>query len=117
MLAAKPPASPRPPTANARVIPVEKPDSLAQVNGRDAIPPRDSIGDLITSSSKRLMAVQRALADYGYGPVKPTGGFTIETRMAIEKFERDRRLPVTGRVSDRLVRELSTVTGRSFNAR
>jgi Putative peptidoglycan binding domain len=117
MLAAKAAASLRAATANARVIPVEKPDSPAHANGRNATPPRDSIGDLITSSSKRLTAVQRALADYGYGPVKPTGEFTIETRVAIEKFERDRRLPVSGRVSDRLLRELSAVTGRSFEVR
>jgi hypothetical protein len=31
---------------------------------------------------------------------------------AIEKFERSRRLPVTGQVTDRLIRELAVVTGR-----
>ena len=37
---------------------------------------------------------------------------TIRTRAAIEKFERDRGLPVTGQISDRLVRELAAMTGR-----
>jgi hypothetical protein len=32
--------------------------------------------------------------------------------VAIEKFERDRKLPVTGQISDRFVRELSSMTGR-----
>jgi hypothetical protein len=32
--------------------------------------------------------------------------------VAIEKFERDRNLPVTGKISDRFVRELSSMTGR-----
>ena len=31
---------------------------------------------------------------------------------AIEKFERDRNLPVTGDISDRFVRDLAAMTGR-----
>jgi len=33
-------------------------------------------------------------------------------RTAIERFERARGMPVTGQVSDRLVRELSSLVGR-----
>jgi peptidoglycan hydrolase-like protein with peptidoglycan-binding domain len=74
----------------------------------------DPIAQLI-APSKRVLAVQRALADFGYGQIKPTGHFDPDTRMAIEKFERDRRLPVTGQVSDRVVRELAAVTGRPLD--
>ena len=63
-------------------------------------------------SSKRMLAVQRALSDYGYGQVKPSGVFGPETKAAIEQFERERNLPVSGQVSDRLTRELAVVTGR-----
>jgi peptidoglycan hydrolase-like protein with peptidoglycan-binding domain len=72
----------------------------------------DAIADLIVGSSRRVLAVQRALGDFGYGPVKPTGVLGPETRAAIEKFERDRKLPVTGQLSDRLLRELAAATGR-----
>jgi len=72
----------------------------------------DAIGDLIAGSSRRVLAVQRALGDFGYGPVKPTGILGPDTRAAIEKFERDRKLPVTGQLSNRLVRELAATTGR-----
>jgi peptidoglycan hydrolase-like protein with peptidoglycan-binding domain len=72
----------------------------------------DMIADMILSSSRRVLAVQRALSDFGYGPVKPTGLFGPDTKAAIEKFERDRKLPVTGQISDRLLRDLATVTGR-----
>lgn len=34
-----------------------------------------------------------------------------ETQAAIQKFERERKLPVTGQLSDRLVRELAIVIG------
>ena len=80
---------------------------------RAAAPVRknDPIAALIAPSN-RVLAVQRALNDFAYGPVKPTGNFDPDTRAAIERFERARGMPVTGQVSDRLVRELSSVVGR-----
>ena len=65
-------------------------------------------------SSARVAAVQRALTDYGYGQLKATGTVGADTQAAIQKFERERKLPLTGQVSDRLVRELGLATGRSF---
>jgi len=75
-------------------------------------PPRnDPIARLLAPSPK-LLAVQRALSDFGYGQIKPSGVYDAETRAAIEKFERERKLPVTGQASAAMVRELATVTGR-----
>jgi peptidoglycan hydrolase-like protein with peptidoglycan-binding domain len=71
----------------------------------------DPIATMI-APSKRVLAIQRALADFGYGQIKPTGAYDEETRGAIEKFQRDRRLPVDGQISDRFVRELAAMTGR-----
>jgi hypothetical protein len=61
--------------------------------------------------SKRIAAVQRALTEYGYGQLKPTGTIGSDTQAALAKFERDRKLPVTGQMSDRVVRELSAMIG------
>ena len=66
-------------------------------------------------ASRRVAAIQRALTDYGYGQLKPTGTIGSDTQAAIQKFERDRKMPITGQMSDRLVRELSTVTGRAID--
>ena len=71
----------------------------------------DPIAELI-APSKRVIAIQRALSDFGYGQIKPSGNYDAETRAGIEKFERDHWLPVTGDISDRFVRELATMTGR-----
>ena len=71
----------------------------------------DPIAELI-APSQRVIAVQRALNDFGYGPVKATGNYGPETVTAIQKFERDRKLPVTGQISPRLLRELAALTGR-----
>ena len=65
----------------------------------------------VASGPRRVAAVQRTLTEYGYGQLKPTGTLGPDTRIAIEKFERDRRLPVTGQVSERLVRELAAMIG------
>jgi peptidoglycan hydrolase-like protein with peptidoglycan-binding domain len=65
-----------------------------------------------TAASKRVIALQRALAEYGYGQIKPSGVVDPDTQAAIEKFERERKLPITGQASDRVARELTAMTGR-----
>lgn len=70
----------------------------------------DPIAELI-GPSPRIAAVQRALSDYGYGQIKPSGMLDDATSNAIEKFEREHKLPVSGRVSDRLVAELTAMVG------
>ncbi|MBI5262536.1 MAG: peptidoglycan-binding protein [Bradyrhizobium sp.] len=66
------------------------------------------------SGSRRVAAVQRALTEYGYGQLKPTGTIGADTQAAIGKFEREHKMPVTGQVSERLVRELAAATGRAI---
>ena len=66
------------------------------------------------TAARRVAAVQRALAEYGYGQIKPSGIIDAETQAAIQKFERERKLPITGQASERVVRELAAVTGRAL---
>ena len=61
--------------------------------------------------SRRVAAIQCALTEYGYGQLKPTGTVGADTQAAIQKFERERKMPVTGQVSERLVHELVAVIG------
>ncbi len=75
----------------------------------------DPIADLIGSSagsSSRVTSVQRILSEFGYGQIRPSGVLDAPTSGAIEKFESEHKLPVTGRLSDRLLSELATMTGR-----
>jgi Putative peptidoglycan binding domain len=75
----------------------------------------DPIAELISSSMpapSRVIAVQRVLSEFGYGQIRPSGIIDEPTRAAIEKFESDHKLPVTGRLSDRLLSELGAMTGR-----
>jgi hypothetical protein len=65
--------------------------------------------------SRRVAAVQRALTEYGYGQLKPTGTIGSDTQAAIAKFERDRKIPATGQMTDRMVRELSAMIGHAID--
>ena len=70
---------------------------------------------ILGTGPRRVAAVQRALTEYGYGQLKPTGTAGSDTQAAIQKFERARKLPVTGQVSDRLVRELTAMIGHPID--
>jgi peptidoglycan hydrolase-like protein with peptidoglycan-binding domain len=127
VVALSPPPLPRvrPPEAEARIIdkPLES-AAMAPAKPATAVAPRppapihaaksDPVGDLIVST-RRITAVQRALTEYGYGQLKPTGVIGTDTQAAIQKFERDRKLPVTGQLSDRLIRDLTVLTGRPID--
>ena len=76
-----------------------------------ARPPAPIPATAQSAGARRVAAVQRALTQYGYGQLKPTGAVGPDTQAAIQKFERDRKLPVTGHVSDRVVKELTAVIG------
>ncbi|MDO8980653.1 MAG: peptidoglycan-binding domain-containing protein [Afipia sp.] len=116
----------RPPEAEARVI--DKPlESAALAPAKPIAAPAaprppaavptaksDPVGDLIVST-RRIASVQRALTEFGYGQLKPTGVIGTDTQAAIQKFERDRKMPVTGQLSDRLIRDLTVLTGRPLD--
>jgi len=95
-------------TVQAATANIPRPPLAVPVSSRvDSVPV--SVG-----GSHRVAAVQRALTEYGYGQLKPTGVAGSDTQVAIQKFEKARKLPVTGQVSDRLVRELAATIGHSI---
>ena len=109
-------ASPRvaQPAPQAAPGPSAKPptirDPIAEIirMGGPVPKPPANVGRL--DAGDMILAGQRALAKLGYG-VKPDGVMGAGTRQAIERFEQDRRLPVTGEFSARTMRELSAASG------
>jgi Putative peptidoglycan binding domain len=80
--------------------------------------PAPARGDAASNSAqnvRRVAAVQRALTEYGFGQLKPTGTVGSDTQAAIQKFERTRKIPVTGQMSDRLVHELVAMIGHPID--
>jgi hypothetical protein len=74
-------------------------------------PPAPIPAPVQITGSRRVAAVQRALSENGYGQLRATGTIGADTQAAIQKFERERHMVVTGQMSDRLVKELTIVTG------
>jgi Putative peptidoglycan binding domain len=121
----------RPAAAAPPALQVPAPASV-QRPSQAATTPRDPIGELIRSGQvapgdaqrvalappertaidqRPVLAVQRALNRTGHGPVREDGLFGEGTRAAIERFERERRLPVTREMSPRTLRELASASG------
>jgi hypothetical protein len=93
-------------TSAAPVVSSAVPRPPASIPGNDAV---------AGAGLRRVAAVQRTLTEYGYGQLKPTGTVGSDTQAAIQKFERARKIPVTGQVSDRLVRELTAMIGHPID--
>ncbi len=78
---------------------------------------KDQILGLLKSSTDRLerpetvVAIQRALTKLGYGPLRDDGNFGAGTRAALDRFERDRKLPARGDNPARVLRELAQTSG------
>lgn len=111
-------------------LPPERPAELSSRKDVSAAAPqgRDAIGDLLRGGVvsapaadpkqeqvRSVAAVQRALNRLGYGPVKADGVYGSGTKLAIERFERDRKLPVSGEMSARVLKELAAASGTAFD--
>lgn len=78
---------------------------------------RDPIGDMIRGAEPQseplrlVLSAQRALLRLGYGPLKADGIMGASTRLAVERFEKDKALPPSGTLSPRVVRALSAAAG------
>jgi len=100
------------PTAN---LVVKSTGAPAAAPANVARPPAPIPATAQSAGARRVASVQRALTQYGYGQLKPTGAVGSDTQAAISKFERDRKLPVTGQMSDRLVKELAAMIGHPID--
>jgi peptidoglycan hydrolase-like protein with peptidoglycan-binding domain len=91
------------PDASLPDVPPARPvDQIAAlINGNTSAPATGPQPD------KRVLGVEKALAKQGYGPIKVDGFMSNETRNAIAHFEKDRGLPVTGQISERLIQALA----------
>ena len=79
--------------------------------------PKDQIASILRTSGDRLerpetvVAMQRALTKIGYGPLRDDGHFGAGSRAALDRFEKDRKLPPRGENPGRVLKELSQASG------
>jgi peptidoglycan hydrolase-like protein with peptidoglycan-binding domain len=101
--------------AGSAAATVRPPAARNDVASARPAPVQNDVAARRPAPSRRVVALQRVLAEFGYGQIKPTGIIDADTQAAIERFERERKLPVTGQANDRVARELAAVTGRTVD--
>jgi hypothetical protein len=121
-------ATPAPPAAVPATRQTQAPAAPAVTQAASR---RDDIGELLRAQdggaraadgrtpavgaeSRNIAVAQRALIRLGYAVAKADGRLGEETRIALERFERERKLPVTRELSARTQRELAAVAGVRF---
>jgi len=102
-------STPKQDAVAARPVLSQRP--VQAVSTRRSDPIADLIGKPGSAPSARVMAVQRVLSAFGYGQIRPSGVVDEPTSSAIAKFESEHKMPVTSRVSDRLLAELAAMMG------
>lgn len=85
-------------------------DGLATGDATNRTPPGPEAEMLIR-------AVQRAFRQLGYMSTLPDGRLNDQTKRAIRKFEQDRKLKQTGRISGELVAKLAGLANDALHAR
>lgn len=113
--------APLPPARSQAAVPAPAQPAKPQAQAITAEPrtekaPSDQIAALIErgspkhDSNNQTLAAQRALIKLGYA-LRADGTLGSATRQAIEKFERDNGLPVTGEITQKLLRRLQARAG------
>ena len=80
---------------------------LASLTIGNGVASTDATGSV--DPRQRLRAVQAALNQIGYGPVKVDGALGPPTADAIRRFELDNGMPITGNAGAELVKKLQTI--------
>ncbi|MFN4167780.1 MAG: peptidoglycan-binding domain-containing protein [Pannonibacter phragmitetus] len=89
---------------------------LPTATGTVPVPPQEvgRSAQVAENGGGQLAKVQRLLSELGYGPLRADGMMSDNTANAIQRFELDRGLAITGQVSPSLIRELEEFTGIPF---
>ncbi|MGH2340131.1 peptidoglycan-binding domain-containing protein [Segnochrobactraceae bacterium EtOH-i3] len=90
--------------------------AVAQALGiDDAVWLSKAADDQAAAERTRIAKAQKALSALGYGPLKADGRPGNETVNAVQRFELDQGLPVTGNIDDRLLVRLLEADTMAIN--
>jgi len=106
-------ASGRPHAPPAETAEAKQQDPISQLLKTPAPPHEEKPAAAPAAENKSVLAAQRALVKLGF-VLKPDGVAGATMRRAIERYERDRGLPVHGELTPSLLRRLSAESGISI---
>ncbi|GAB4514669.1 MAG: peptidoglycan-binding protein [Roseibium sp.] len=98
------------PAEGAAPVPRAKPGFA----GTPTLPGQETVASDV-DADPRLMKIQKALSELGYGPLKADGLMGANTTAAIRRFEFDRGLPLTGEPGPEVIERLEMISGRSLS--
>ncbi len=67
-----------------------------------------STSQSMTWSTDQIKEAQEGLAKAGFYKGKPTGQFNADTRKALKKYQKQNKLPVTGRLDNEVLTKLKS---------
>lgn len=112
---AKPkPVDAKPKVADAKAAEAKKTADAKPVDAKAKTAEKPAVADAKPAPQPRVASAQKALAKLGYGPITADGVLGAGTRQAIEKFEREKNLPVTGALQPKTTRKLAALSGISI---
>ncbi|MEP0234176.1 peptidoglycan-binding domain-containing protein [Roseibium sp.] len=88
--------------------PVPRPKPI----GASALAAKTVSAPPLEPENPRLARIQQLLSDLGYGPLSTDGVMGDNTSSAIQRFELDRGLPITGELTPAVVERLEMVSGK-----
>ncbi len=98
------------------VVPRPKPGSYDRsLRSTAPIPPAAIDTPPSQPVDTRLARIQQLLSDLGYGPLSADGVMGANTSSAIQRFQLDRGLPITGELSPAVIERLEMVSGQKID--
>ena len=104
-LSAQTSAAPSKPTPSATS---HAPPVHAKVDSSSTSAMSKSTNKSMTWTTAQIKEAQEGLAKAGFYKGKPTGQFNADTRKALKKYQKQNKLPVTGRLDNEVLNKLKS---------
>ena len=104
-LSAQTSAAPSKPTPSAAS---PAPTVHAKVDSSKTSAMSKSSSKSMTWTTDQIKEAQEGLAKAGFYKGKPTGQFNADTRKALKKYQKENKLPVTGRLDNEVLNKLKS---------
>jgi peptidoglycan hydrolase-like protein with peptidoglycan-binding domain len=80
----------------------------AKVDSSSTSAMNKSTSKSMTWTTDQIKEAQEGLAKAGFYKGKPTGQFNADTRKALKKYQKENKLPVTGRLDNEVLNKLKS---------
>jgi peptidoglycan hydrolase-like protein with peptidoglycan-binding domain len=104
-LSAQTSAAPTKPSASSTS---HAPAVHAKLDSTSASATNKAAGKSMTWTTDQIKEAQEGLAKAGLYKGKPTGQFNADTRKALKKYQKENKLPVTGRLDNAVLTKLKS---------